>query len=152
MASADYVTLTARIKYHIQKAEFYGLKEAESTVLLKEAADAIEKLSMRLHGDEAAIAGMKREIERMVVSGNKPRWISVEERLPELCQNVLVSDGKESGEGWLDRYDWHDPNREDVVYTSPQPRDFWCIPGCKVDEDHVTHWMPLPNTEGLNET
>ena len=86
---------------------------------MHEAADAIEELS-------------------------KPRWISVEERLPELCQNVLVSDGKWSGEGWLDRYDWHDPNREDVVYTSPKPMDFWCMPGCKVDEDHVTHWMPLP--------
>ena len=87
--------------------------------LMTQATDAIEELS-------------------------KPRWINAEERLPELRQNVLVSDGKGSGEGWLDRYDWHDPNREDVVYTSPQPRDFWCIPGCKVDEDHVTHWMPLP--------
>ena len=49
----------------------------------KEAADAIEGLSMKLHGDEAAIAGMKREIERMVVSGNKPRWIPVTEALPK---------------------------------------------------------------------
>ena len=44
MASDDYVALAARIKYHIQKAEFCGLKEAESTVLLKEAAAAIESL------------------------------------------------------------------------------------------------------------
>ena len=50
--------------------------------LLREAADAIEELSMKLHGDEAAIAGMQREIERMVVYGNKPRWIPVTERLP----------------------------------------------------------------------
>lgn len=32
------------------------------------AADAIEELSMKLNGDEAAIVGMKREIERMVVA------------------------------------------------------------------------------------
>ena len=42
------------------------------------AADAIEELSMKLHGDEAAIAGMKREIERMVVA-DKPCWIPVTE-------------------------------------------------------------------------
>ena len=100
-----------------------------------EAADAIEERCQQVDkfAEEAARLYAK-----------LPRWISVEERLPELRQKVLVSDGKWSGEGWLDRYDWHDPNREDVVYTSPQPIDFWCIPGCKVDEDHVTHWQPLP--------
>ena len=51
----------------------------------REAADAIEELGMKLHGDEAAIAGMKREIERMVVAG-KPRWIPVTERLPD-CEH-----------------------------------------------------------------
>jgi hypothetical protein len=51
-------------------------------LVILEAANAFEKLSMKLHGDEAAIAGMKREIERMVVSGNKSRWIPVKERLP----------------------------------------------------------------------
>lgn len=105
--------------------------------LLKEAADAIEELSAykKIALDEHNRAAKK---------AWEHHWISVKERLPELRQNVLVSDGKGSGEGWLDRYDWHDPNREDVVYTSPQPRDFWCIPGCEVDEEHVTHWMPLP--------
>lgn len=39
-----YEALVARIRYHIQKANFMGLKEAESTLLLGEAADAIEKL------------------------------------------------------------------------------------------------------------
>ena len=42
------------------------------------AADAIEQLSMKLHGDEAAIAGMKREIEWMVVNGT-PRWMPLPE-------------------------------------------------------------------------
>lgn len=39
-----YEALVARIRYHIQKANFMGLKEAESTLLLGEAADAIEEL------------------------------------------------------------------------------------------------------------
>lgn len=111
-----------------------NLSGTDNIVEFDEAADAIEQLS-KLALDEH---------NRAAVAAWEHRWIPVSERLPELRQNVLVSDGKGSGEGWLDRYDWHDPNREDVVYTSPQPRDFWCIPGCKVDEDHVTHWMPLP--------
>lgn len=37
--------LVARIRYHVEKAKFCGLKDAESTLLLTEAADAIEELS-----------------------------------------------------------------------------------------------------------
>ena len=100
---------------------------------VKEAADAIEELSMKLHGDEAAIAGMKREIERMVVAG-KPRWIPVEERLPEdIGEEVLVCNEdygvSELGfvtvatygdSGWLDCW-------ERKTYITA-----------------VTNWMPLP--------
>lgn len=64
-----------------------------------EAADAIEALSMKLHGDEAAIAGMKREIERMVVA-SKPRWISVTERLPDKFQSIFAACKSEGRENW----------------------------------------------------
>ena len=59
---------------------------------LTQAANAIEELAMKLHGDEAAIAGMKREIERMVIdtANSKPRWIPVTERLPEDEEAVFV--------------------------------------------------------------
>lgn len=72
----------------------------------REAADAIEELGMKLHGDEAAIAGMKREIERMVVAG-KPRWIPVTERLPEF----FVGHGEEERSFCADCA-WHDPERQ----------------------------------------
>ena len=39
-----YEALVARMQYHIQKANFIGLENAESTLLLKEAADTIEEL------------------------------------------------------------------------------------------------------------
>lgn len=39
-----YKALVARVRYHIRKANSMGLKEAESTLLLAEAADAIEGL------------------------------------------------------------------------------------------------------------
>ena len=60
-----YEALVARVRYHIQKANFMGRKEAESTLLLGEAAEAIEELS-------------------------KPHWISVTDRLPETGVDVLV--------------------------------------------------------------
>lgn len=97
----------------------------------REAADAIEELSMKLHGDEAAIAGMKREIECMV-RAEKPHWIPVAERLPEKRKWVLcrcVADIIEVLR--LENNEWyHDPMH--VYYPS-----------------FVTHWMPLPSTEGL---
>lgn len=36
--------LVKRLRYYIQKANFMGLKEAESTLLLNETADAIDQL------------------------------------------------------------------------------------------------------------
>ena len=59
-----YEALVARIRYHIQKANFMGLKEAESTLLLGEAADAFEELTdtvkrqseiLRQYGGETGI-------------------------------------------------------------------------------------------------
>ena len=106
--------------------------------LYNEAADAIEELSMKLHGEEAAILGMKREIERMVANGTH-RWIPVTERLPEqrINQNTLDFEyvlctttfgdvrpfkyGRRIGQG--NAHFW---NGEGYV------------------DAYVTHWMPLP--------
>lgn len=114
-------------------------KNAELLDVLMKAADTIEELSMKLHGDEAAIAGMKREIERMVVAG-KPSWIPVTERLPENLTSVIVH-RKDGG-----IFTWE--------YFNTSPTD-----ECWIDDSmnvysfyDVTHWMPLPSTEGLNET
>lgn len=70
-----YEALVARIRYHIQKANFMGLKEAESTLLLGEAADAIEDLS------KAQVQWI--EQERKVLLQSIHRWIPVEEQLPD---------------------------------------------------------------------
>jgi len=125
--------LVARIRYHIQKANFMGLKDAESTLLLGEAADAIEELSMKLHGDEAAIFGMKREIERMVVA-DKPRWIPVTERLPKEWWPVL---------GLIQFHDEEEPPAQQVLWFlgNGHWRETW---RGDMIESSVTHWMPLP--------
>lgn len=61
----------------------HGESRSYDADLMHEAADAIEELSMKLHGANAAIYGMGREIERMVRTNAGNRWVSVDERLPE---------------------------------------------------------------------
>lgn len=62
-------------------------------------------------------------------------WISVEDRLPERNQDVIMYfDGGNMAVGW-----WHD-NDEDIT--------FWCAytdDGFYTDCECIpTHWMPLP--------
>ena len=109
-------------------ADHYGFVGENGLVhLLTNAADAIEEPSMKLHGDEAAIAGMKREIERMVVA-DKPRWIPVAERLPEDRVEVLVSSGMFA------------PLIEVAFYAGL----FYPAWDGETEIAAVTHWMPLP--------
>ena len=114
---------------------FVQLGEQEDVVY--QAADAIEVLDMKLQGANAAIAGMQREIERMVIDSvnSKPKWIPVAERLPENPHGMrreyfLVA--LESGCVESLGYDF-DCNR-------------WHISGSS-----VTHWMELPQppVEGI---
>ena len=60
----NYEALIARIRYHIQKANFMGLKEHESTLLLKESADAIEGLLAYCNNQEDAIKDLVEELEK----------------------------------------------------------------------------------------
>lgn len=104
-------------------------------IILPKAADAIEELSMKFLGDEAAIAGMKREIERMIVAG-KPRWIPVEESLPDDNTPVLVvnDDGKVIvAKHEKDIFGW---------YLKYSEYDFDVWDAC--ENGAITHWMPLP--------
>lgn len=60
-------------------------------------------------------------------------WISVEDRLPEINQVVLTLGSEQ--------------NDEDVrlLYRSDVSGKFACI-----DYDEVTHWMPIPELQTLN--
>lgn len=66
-------------------------------------------------------------------------WISVKERLPELEEGVLVTDGEEvaiARRWFLDR----DPSG--IHWSSYQPCS---SPECDFGfNDGITHWMPLP--------
>lgn len=134
-----YEALVARVRYHIQKADFMGLKEAESTLLLAEAADAIEALS-KLALDEhnrAAVAAWER------------RWIPVSERLPEETGTYLV---------WM-KWDLTEADEEPSAYPVLYDADAEGFGWWKsyysgetlglagedfVRYEGITHWMPLP--------
>lgn len=63
------------------------------------------------------------------LEAQSPRWISVEERLPEDCEDVLVriarGDASRIVCAWLLNGEWRYLN-------------------VRCDGDRVTHWMPLP--------
>lgn len=59
-----------------------------------------------------------------------PKWISVEERLPKCGERVLITDGAAVFE----------------VYLSISHK--WVRSGL-LWQENVTHWMPLPSTEGI---
>lgn len=132
--------LVERLRYCSEEQNGCGMCALSSDCVLRvglltQAANAIEELSMKLHGDEAAIAGMKREIARMVVAG-KPRWIPMTERPPEeelrfySCytnKGVVVEclwTNNKYGLGPCGEWGWR-------LMDVPQYQ-------------HITHWMPLP--------
>ena len=76
----------------------------------------------QLENQSAHIAALQKEIEKL--RGQVPRWIPVEERLPDQCMDILV------------RY------RDKHILLGTARCDDW------IEEDfedgNITHWMPLP--------
>lgn len=109
-------------------------ESAANKRLMIYAADAIEELRQTVeHYKGCADDWYKEACEYKAVV---PKWIPVTERLPEdMWGNVLVTDGKNVGMGWLDYY-----TRKD---TGAVERD-WFAPNTPVEENKITHWMPLP--------
>lgn len=98
---------------------------------LDEAADAIEELQAAEKKYLANISALEAENQHLK---REREWIPVTERLPLLNTPVLATDGIEVDISWM--------------YGVP-PR--WITSYTAIDEDKLTHWMPLPQTpkEGL---
>lgn len=96
----------------------------------------IQKAADRIANHSTHIAALQQEIEKL--RGQVPRWIPVEERLPENGVPVLINyiasdDGKYHPDGtavWTD-YGcfWWEGSLEDCDTEVAVP---------------ITHWMPLP--------
>ena len=121
---------------------FVQLGEHEDVVY--QAADAIEVLDMKLQGANAAIAGMQREIERMVIDSvnSKPKWISVTERLPKPYMR--------DAQGRIVHYLVMLMD-ENLILMASRTDKCWIYRGDGSRLKGVTHWMPLPQppVEGI---
>ena len=80
----------------------------------------------------------------------QPKWISVEERMPEFNQNVMVY-----GVG-LPKYGFE--GQTAIAITSYTNHKYWLdVAGWNepwqffLADYEITHWMPLPSTKGLND-
>ena len=111
----------------------------ENCILSHQAADAIEQLSNAVstywRGWTLGYDAGREE--------SKPRWIPVTERLPEKKKYVLVcyKNNDMAVACWFD-------GDENILFWRAITDEGWCA-DCDTDP---THWMPLPSTEGLNET
>jgi hypothetical protein len=125
---------------------------------IDDAADAIEELQSQINGWI--------EQERKSLLKSVPRWVSVEERLPESGTHVLVccrvkwlggghsyvcdafhSNSKTIPCSYNDDIDMEYDEEKDEYYF---PEGWWEVIknwdeySCVAIADFVTHWMPLP--------
>ena len=92
------------------------------------------------------------QLEQRLASAGKtcPEWISVKDRMPEPNTDVLVI-----AHGWKDRSIYIGrlekvESQESWLTGITNKESDWKIWGfCYLVEPIVTHWMPLPSTEGL---
>ena len=92
---------------------------------LAEAAD-------RLENQNAHIAALQQEIEKL--RGQVPRWIPVEERLPEVWRNDETAE--------LVNYMIYSPDFGVDIGNYHAKAKKWL---CMALPCTVTHWMPLPS-------
>lgn len=114
----------------IKKGLVEAIEEASWVVEGGDAHDLIDAVE-NAHASMADALSLIQQLESQV-----PRWISVEERLPErkppYCQtvNVRTIDGKVLP-GFCNHGLWYVMREEDDFCND-------------ADEGEVTHWMPLP--------
>jgi hypothetical protein len=104
-------------------------------------------LECELAGDCSALA--KEWADRLIANGvvvskmeTTTKWIPVTERLPEKHEYILALTPNKIHGGYYKWLIWYDP-KSGFYDSDPEWGD--------IEMDDVTHWMPLPSTEGLNE-
>lgn len=122
---------TNLVKALREHAEWQRGNEWETPITL---GDDLVEAADRIANQDTHILALQKEIEKL--RAQLPRWIPVEERLPEYGVRVLATDMYEGDE-----------------YTGIRTREEYPddTDGCWIGEhgwwyaiDDATHWMPLP--------
>lgn len=83
---------------------------------------------------KAGVAFAMVAMAKSVISGLPSPWVSVEDRHPDLLEDVLMA---------VRADDDHDDDYVTVGwYADNGERDWWT---CVDDSESVSHWMPLPD-------
>ena len=100
---------------------------------------AIETVTFYL-GDPDGVDHALQSIKGIPTADVQPvKWISVYDQLPDYNMVVLVTDGEDVGTGY--RY-----ALGETGFTG------WAVPFADIEEDDVSHWMPLPEPPKDGET
>lgn len=101
--------------------------------------EAIETVAFYLE-DPDGIDHALQSIKSIPVADVQPvKWISVYDQLPDYNMVVLVTDGEDVGTGY----------RYAIGETGFMG---WAVPFADIEEDDISHWMPLPEPPKDGET
>ena len=137
----------------------YGEETSYDSDLMKQAADAIEELQADKDALNGTVSNLIQQIAELAKDINVPRWIPVTEWLPEepgmyivflRCGAELQDTGFPEDLSYVTAMHFDSDQRiwNDGIESYNANLDV-------VNKPHayyITHWMPLPSTEGLNET
>ena len=123
--------LVNKLRTHLEVVRKIGLYPGKSGIWA-----VIEQTADRIANQSTHVAALQQEIEKL--RGQLPRWIPVEERLPELqnwgASTVVLGLIKSENAPSMNKL--HDLTL--CVYCD---NGIWSMPGRYVA---ITHWMPLP--------
>ena len=108
--------------YYGKDNERYELHEFDCCEIERDALAYIEHLEVALKCEQVA---------RTVLLEDMPKWISVQERLPEAFVSVLVQMPGETP---------HPTVREGFISND----GIWCAGHFRRDPDEITHWAKMP--------
>lgn len=129
-----------------------------SEELCDDAADAIEDLLDKVESSENRHVVESEMIDEMYAENERlknkvPKWISVEDRLPELNQEVFVYAVGQTDGFFGDNVITKCKRYIFKPFPSSEGFENWSSPWQYFHTDYrITHWMPLPAQpkEGLN--
>lgn len=99
------------------------------TILFKDVQDYLKEIKI----SAARIEDMTKQLESA-----QPKWISVEKRKPKVGEFVLFQYAKNAQNPTM--------HARNTMAVGRYEYGMFLVEGCSVK---VTHWMPLPSTEGI---